>query len=154
MEVFKGLHASSLTSQQKKDSLNAINLIKEKRCGRIKGRTVADGRKQRHQYSREEITSPTVSNDALSMTLLIDANEKRDVATADIPGAYLHADMDDFVVLKMTGASVSILCKMNPKYKVFVTMENGKEVLYLELKKALYGCTNQLCCGMTYLQIL
>jgi hypothetical protein len=29
---------------------------------------------------------------------------------------------------------------VNPKYKKFVTHENGKRVLYLQLLKALYGC--------------
>ena len=29
---------------------------------------------------------------------------------------------------------------MNPKYKKFVVIENGKKVLYLQLLKALYGC--------------
>ena len=32
------------------------------------------------------------------------------------------------------------MCKVNAKYKAFVTVENGKEVLYLQLLKALYGC--------------
>ena len=34
---------------------------------------------------------------------MIDALEGRDVATADVPGAYLHADMDDLVIMRLTG---------------------------------------------------
>ena len=71
---------------------------------------------------------------------MIDALEKRDVATADVEGAYLHADMPDFVLLKMTGEAVDIMCKVNPSYSKFVAIENGKKVLYLRLLKALYGC--------------
>jgi hypothetical protein len=134
------LHASELAPKQKREALRAINLIKEKRCGKIKGRTVADGRSQRNKYANEDISSPTVSNDALMLTFLIDAFERREVVTADVPGAYLHADMDEFTILKLVGQSVGILCKANPEYEKFVTEENGKKVLYLQLLKALYGC--------------
>ncbi len=47
LNVFKGLYLSELTREQKKEALRAINLIKEECCGKIKGRTVADGRPQR-----------------------------------------------------------------------------------------------------------
>lgn len=69
-------------------------MIKEKRYGRIKGQTVADGRAQRDLCTREETSLPTVSTDALMLSILIDTKERRDVATADVAGAYLHADMD------------------------------------------------------------
>ena len=45
--VFRAIKATDLTGEQKSDALRAINLIKEKRDGRLKGRTCADGRKQR-----------------------------------------------------------------------------------------------------------
>ena len=60
------------------------------------------------------------------MSLIIDAMEGREVATADVPGAYLHAEMDDFTVLKLTGDMVDIFCEMNQKYNKFDTHENGK----------------------------
>jgi hypothetical protein len=115
-------------------------VVKEKRCGRIKGRTVADGRPQQQLYTKEETSSPTVSTDALMLSLLIDATEHRDVATADVVGAYLHAEMEDFTPLKMEGESVDIMCDVNDEYKLYVCYENGKKVLYLKLLKALYGC--------------
>jgi hypothetical protein len=74
------------------------------------------------------------------MSIMIDAMERRDVATADVAGAYLHAKMRDFALLRMEGGSVDILCDVCEDYRQFVTYENGKKVLYLELLKALYGC--------------
>ena len=53
---------------------------------------------------------------------------------------YLHADMEDFVLLKLVGEAVNIMCQVNPKYENFVVIENGKKALYLQLLKALYGC--------------
>ena len=140
MNVFVRVDHTTLTDEQKSEALTLINLIKEKRCGKIKGRTVADGRKQRAIYSKEEITSPTVSTDALLMSLVIDAIEKRFVANGDVPGAYLQTFMPDFVLVKVTGKSVDVLCETNPQYKEDIVYEYGKAVIYLRLNKALYGC--------------
>jgi Reverse transcriptase (RNA-dependent DNA polymerase) len=120
--------------------LRAISLIKEKRCGQLKGRTCADGSSQQGFYNKQQTASPTVSTDALMISLMIDSFEQRDKATADVPGAYLNADMDAFVLLKLTWDTVSIMCQVNNKYSVYVTIEHGQQVLYLQLKKALYGC--------------
>ena len=46
LQVFEPLDVKTLSSQQKFSALNAIDLIKEKWCGKIKGRTVAYGHKQ------------------------------------------------------------------------------------------------------------
>ncbi len=48
--------------------------------------------------------------------------------------------MDDLVHIKLEGKMVELLVKVDPKlYRKYVQMENGKSVLYVELKKALYG---------------
>ena len=47
------------------------------------------------------------------ISLMIDAKERWDVATADVVGAYLLADMDEFVLLKLTGQSIEIMCTVN-----------------------------------------
>ena len=139
-DVFEVVDASTLDGSQKRAALRAINLIKEKRSGKIKGRTCADGSSQRVLYTKEETTSPTISSDALMLTLLVDAKERRDVATADVEGAYLNAKMDDFVLMRFSGDTVDILCDVNPDYTPFVIMDQGKRTLFLRLKKALYGC--------------
>ena len=46
LNVFGPLDPSKLTRAQKRMALRAIVLVKEKRCRKIKGRTVADGRPQ------------------------------------------------------------------------------------------------------------
>ena len=58
-----------------------------------------------------------MSLEALFTTLLVEVFEGRDVATFDIPGAYLHADMpeDKTVILKLKGNFVSIMCEINPE---------------------------------------
>ncbi|KAI2502074.1 Reverse transcriptase (RNA-dependent DNA polymerase) [Fragilaria crotonensis] len=140
LNVYEPLDPNNLTKEQKEGALRAIPTIKEKRCGKLKGRTVADGRKQKSLYDKSETASPTVATDSLMISVGIDAHEQRDVGTSDIAGAYLKAYMKDYVIMKFTGISVDILCEMNPKYIPFVTIENGVKVLYVRLIKAIYGC--------------
>ena len=137
--VFRAIKASELSGEQK-NALHAINLIKEKRNGVLKGRTCADGRKQRRWYSKEETTSPTMSNDSLMALPTLSAAEKRKIVTWDVEDAYLLADLDGFVLVKSVGQSVDVLCQVDESYKAFVTYKKGKKVLYLQLLKALYGC--------------
>ena len=48
--------------------------------------------------------------------------------------------MDDIVHMKLEGKMAELLVKVDPKmYRKYVQMEKGKTVLYVELKKALYG---------------
>jgi Reverse transcriptase (RNA-dependent DNA polymerase) len=42
--------------------------------------------------------------------------------------------------MKLTGEAVKIMVQVDKLYVPFVSIENGKQVLYLQLKKALYGC--------------
>jgi hypothetical protein len=142
LKVLGRINVDALSPEQKRKALRAVNLIKEKRCGKIKGRTVADGSVQRKYVPREEASSPTLSLEALMGVLLINSFEERDVAVFDVPGAYLHADIPDdkFVLLKFEGDYfVDIMCDVNPEYKEDVRYENGKKVLYVQILKALYG---------------
>ena len=69
-------------------------MIKEKRDFCIKGRTCANGSKQfRYLKHGETLASPTVSLEELFATLVVDANEERDVATFNVPGSFLHAEI-------------------------------------------------------------
>jgi hypothetical protein len=145
MDVMDPLKADELTAKQKREALGMINMIKEKRnhtpeVPDLKGRACADGRPQKTRYTKEETASPTMSNDAFMIQMMINAIEGRDVAFADVAGAYLHAHMTEFVAMRITGAEVDIMCKLNPEWEEFVTIENGKRVLYVRLNKALYGC--------------
>jgi hypothetical protein len=63
--VFRHKHANDLTRAQKRVALQAINVIKEKRYGKIKGRTVANGKGQRSLYTKDETSSATIATDAL-----------------------------------------------------------------------------------------
>jgi hypothetical protein len=83
-----------ITKDDKRKALKYLMFLKKKRNGVIKGRGCADGRKQRAYTSKEEASSPTVAIESVMLSCVIDAMERRDVATVDIPGAFMQADMD------------------------------------------------------------
>ena len=55
-DVIKPKSANILTSEEKKKALHYLMFLKKKRCGRIKSRRSADGRKQRIYKTKEETT--------------------------------------------------------------------------------------------------
>ena len=132
-----------LTQENKKHALEAVHLIKEKRGGDLKGRTCADGSKQRQYLKTDEtVASPTVSMEDLYLTFLIAAYEGRKVVSFDIPGAFLQGEMteDKLLLLKFRGDFVDMMCDVNPEHKKNVIFENGKKVLYMKIIRGIYGC--------------
>jgi hypothetical protein len=90
--------------------------------------------------TKEETTSPTVATEALILTCVIDAIEERDVATCDIPGAFMQSDMKGKVIMKLEGVMAEVILKIDTKkYQKYVAHEHGKDVIYVILTKALYG---------------
>jgi Reverse transcriptase (RNA-dependent DNA polymerase) len=117
------------------NTLPYLMFLKHKRTGKIKSRGCTDRRKQ-----QEDSSSPTVSIKSVMLTCTIDAHEKRYVATVDIPVEFMQADMDDTVYMKMEGIMADLLMRLDADhYKDFVVMGGNKKVLYLQLKKTLYG---------------
>ena len=139
-KVLEPKGASEMTNDDKKAALQYLMFLKQKRNGTIKGRGCADGRKQRAYTAKEDASSPTVAIESVMLSCVIDAMEGRDVATVDIPGAFMQADMDDVVHMKLEGKMAELLVRIDPKlYRKYVQVEKGKQVLYVELRKALYG---------------
>ena len=89
-------------------------------------------RKQRRQQWDSRL-------DSVFITSTIDAKESRKVATIDIPGAFLHADNEDYVIMKLVGTLAELMVKTNPKmYRQYVILEKGKSMLYLRPQKTLW----------------
>jgi hypothetical protein len=97
-----------------------------------------NGSKQRKHIAKEEDAAPTVALVSVFITAAIDAKEHRKVVTIDIPGAFLHTDNEDYVIMKMVGTLAELMVIMNPKlYRKYVVIKKGCSVLYLRLQKAL-----------------
>ena len=122
-QVFEPCDAKQLTKPSKREALSLITMIKQKRDGKIQGCAFADGHKQHRYIKRDEVSSPTVQLESLMITLLVDAHERRNVATADILGAYLLADMDDYTIVKISGSTADIMCEVDPVCREFIVQE-------------------------------
>ena len=120
--------------------------LKRKRSGKIKARGCADGRPQRAYIPQEDARAPIVSTEAVFMTAVIDAMENRTVAVVDIPGAFMQADMDPGVYMRIDGAMAELLMEIDhDMYQPHMVKEKGKPVIYVEILKALYGTLRVAC---------
>lgn len=141
MDVFVPIPESNLSDEQKRKALSMVTFIKQKRDDRVKGRVCANGQKQREDFTKEEAASPTVTNESVFLTVIIDAKEGRDVATVDITGAYLHAVNDHDVHMILEGKLAELMELVAPHIyrKHITTNHKGQPILYVRLHKALYG---------------
>ena len=87
-DTFRPRHWKDTSPEQRAAILESHLFLKKKRCGKIKGRAVAGGNKQRDFISKEDASSPTVATESVLLTCIVDALEGRDVAVIDIPNAF------------------------------------------------------------------
>eukprot|EP00956_Cyclotella_meneghiniana_P038953 scaffold162906_cov46-Cyclotella_meneghiniana.AAC.1 len=139
--TYTPIHAHELTPEQKKQALASLIFITEKRCGRIKARACANGSTQRDYIPKETTASPTVMNDSVMITSAVDAHEEREVVTLDIPGAFLHADLDEEVVMLLRGQLADLMVEVDPElYGPYLRKtKKGESILYVKMLKAMYG---------------
>ncbi|MGA0888342.1 MAG: Ty1/Copia family ribonuclease HI [bacterium] len=142
---FEPILVKDLDPIERKRALSSFLFMTMKDSGEIKARFVANGKSQRDYMSGEDTASPTCLTESLLLTATIDAHEERDVMVADVPNAFIQADMPEAekgkrVILKIIGPLVDELVRCDhKKFSEFVVMENGHKVLYLIVLKALYG---------------
>ena len=116
-EVVKPLLPSEITPTVKATALGYLMFLKKKRNGIIKRRGCADGRPQRLYISKDETSSPTACIESIFLTAIIDAHEERDVAIVNIPGVFLQTKASDGTIIKLQGAVVNALLRINPTWK-------------------------------------
>ena len=80
------------------------------------------------------------------LTAIVDAKERRDVATDNIPNAFFqtvitNADAQHCIIVRLRGALVGMLVEIAPKvYSPYVTTnKKGKKVLLVQCMNALFG---------------
>ena len=141
MNTFTPVDGSHLSKEGKNYEITSLMSLNEKLVGRIRGRSCADGFGQRGKSEKEDTASPTVATEIIFITSAIDAHERRDVATIDTTGAFLHADSYEHIFMVLKGKLDILICnvdkKLNRKYIIFD--KRGKNVLYVKMLKALYG---------------
>jgi hypothetical protein len=83
--VFKPLYANKLSDEEKSKALTLLIFLKEKQDGNVKARSCANRSVQREHVAKEEAAAPTVALKSVFVTATINAKEKQEVVTIDIP---------------------------------------------------------------------
>jgi hypothetical protein len=87
-DLYKPKHWHGLTKKQKEQVVESHIFVEQKRDGKIKAWKVIGGNKQCSYITKENVSSPAVSAEAVMLTCIIDAAEDRDIAVVDIPNAF------------------------------------------------------------------
>ena len=105
MGTYEPLGVSNLTREGKRDALESLLFITEKKDGRIKSRKYAMGNKQRtfDGYDKSTSSSPTATTKGLILSTASDAHEGQDIAIVNVGTAFLHADNDKEFLMKRRG---------------------------------------------------
>jgi len=92
-------------------------------------------------HDKSETRWPKVSLEAKMLSCAIDAKESRYIAVTNIPGVFIHLDMNKEVHMLLEGTIAKIIIKFKPKlYRKYIWKnKHDKPMLYVRLKKALYG---------------
>ena len=100
------------------------------------------------------MSSPSLSLDGLIGSLLIDVHEKRDVATCDVPGAFLHPDLPPGkrLFLCLRDQMVDIMCRLNPDYKNMSDITKVRRYYMLKLFDLFMDVLKRLYYGMSYIK--
>ena len=114
-----------------------------------------NGKPTREWLSREESASPTASTEGIFLTALMDAWERRDVMSSDMPNVFTQAKLNHGkgqarVTMKITGVLVEPLIKKAPHtHEGFAVTENRRKVIHLNVLKAICGMLESalLWCG-------
>jgi hypothetical protein len=94
-DSYKQKHWHELTKKKKEQILESHIFVEQKRDGLIKARKVIGGNKKQDYITKEDVSSPTVTAEAVMLTCVIDAQEDRDIAVVDIPNAFVQTFVDE-----------------------------------------------------------
>jgi hypothetical protein len=96
--------------------MDLLILLTEKKDGSIKARHCTNGSMHRSYIDREEVSSKTVYTELTLLTAAIEAKERREVATCDIPNTFIQTKMEEKdhegnqTIMKIKGVMVDMLC--------------------------------------------
>jgi hypothetical protein len=128
---------TKLTREDETRALSPPLFLKEKRCGKIKGRACVNGAPQRAYIPKEDAASRTVSTELMFITSAITASKKRHVRCYDVPSAFVNTDVDENVLV-LKGELAEMMVHIAPQiYLKHITVDKkGTPVLYVKLQKS------------------
>lgn len=143
---FAPILIADMTALERKQAMEALVFLTEKRDGAIKGQCIHNGEEMRKWLTREDSASPTAAHESTMITSTVNAKEQRDIMTADLPNAFVQTEMpetkegDERVVMKITGVLVDMLVQLNPElHGSHVAFKGNRKVLHVQVLRAMHG---------------
>ena len=86
-----------------------------------------------------ERSSPTANMISVNCLLSIGVSKQMVIYTSDVPGAYLHADLDETIIMRLPRSCTTIWLTLLgiPEEAWYLWIIDG--YVHVKLKKALYG---------------
>ena len=87
----------------------------------------------------DEEMSLTISTEGTLLTTVIEAQEGQDIATCDIPNAFVQTHVEEkekdgnHTIMKISEVCVDILSEIDPIYRDYVVTEGNQKVLYVHI---------------------
>jgi hypothetical protein len=131
-ETYHPVHANSLSPDERRQALSSLMNIVEKQDGRVRAHACANGSKEQRQpgYKKEDGASSTVATNSIMITATINAHKQCNIATIDIPGAFLNAynNKETFMLLK--GHLAELMVQVDPNlYQKYIIYDKNNQAL-------------------------
>jgi len=123
-----------ISYNKRKKALRYLLFLKEKSNGTVKARRWVDMRSQREYTTKAETCSIAISLETMMLSCAIDAKEKY-VFVTDIPGAFLHAYMEQHAYVTRRYNSRDHQMTRTKAIPKFLYEQTRKPMLYVKLKK-------------------
>jgi hypothetical protein len=135
--VFEPISIEEMNILERKRAMESLTFLTKKRDETaVKARVCANGSTQR-------ASGQTAASEEILITGLIDAKQKRDVMTLDIPNTFKQTEISldgDKIIMKIRGQLVDILLELCPGvYDDYVIMEGKHKIMYMRMLKAVHG---------------
>jgi len=135
MDTWTALDPSKLSREEKMKALSSLMFLKQKWCGKVKGRACINRAPQRAYIPKEEAASLTVSTESTFITATVAAHEHRKTRCYDIPSAFVNTDLDEYETMVLKGDLADMMVQIAPEvYRKYVTVDKkGTPILYVGL---------------------
>ena len=106
---------SMLSRAEKVRDLSSLVFLKENRSRKVKVSSCMNRTPQRAYIRKKDAYSPTVANESVFITLVIAARKKRFLRCYDVPGAFLHTESDENVLMVLRGELAEMMVHIAPQ---------------------------------------
>jgi hypothetical protein len=144
LDVMHTINFTDIPQQYRNQIIQSILFITDKYLAdgtfdKTKARLAARGDQQINNLFTDSISSPTVNSLSINVILSVAVKHKCFIKVSDVPGAFLHAQLQDGdnIYMKLPKEAEDIWCTITNQTKADI--KHHDRGIYVKLNKALYG---------------